>query len=32
MEASHWQEEAFDVVNVQKYLGFSVFHRFIDQD
>jgi hypothetical protein len=32
MEASHRQEEAFDVVNAQKYLGFPVLHRFIDQD
>jgi hypothetical protein len=32
MEASHRQKEALDVVNAQKYLGFSVLHRFVDQN
>jgi hypothetical protein len=32
MGANDRQEEALDVVNAQKYLGFSVLHRFVDQD
>jgi hypothetical protein len=32
MEASHRQEEAFDVVNAQKYLGFPVLYSFINQN
>jgi hypothetical protein len=32
MEADRRQEEAFDVVNAQKYLGFSVLHSFINQN
>jgi hypothetical protein len=32
MEADQRQEEAIDVVNAQKYLGFSVLHSFINQN
>jgi hypothetical protein len=32
MEAGQRQEETGDVVNAQKYLGFSVLHSFIDQN
>jgi hypothetical protein len=32
LETDRRQEEAIDVVNAQKYLGFSVLHIFINQN